>query len=197
MTDVTVTSRRSTRARQARRSTSYLTRRIIAVAVVLAVAAVAVYVATRSNEFDYRFATARTESPSGGYAFSYPPSWDLARSGTASKLVAQDDSVVVSLGQGPRGTVQAAADALVRQIQGSYTDIRVLGSQPQMIGGAQGLVVSGTGKNDAGVGLRFLAIAIQGPNGKTFAITTFTLMNANPRKVVPVLNDIVDSFRTT
>jgi hypothetical protein len=195
VTDLTIRSHPSAGARHVLPGGQHLIRRLIAVGVVLVVAAVGVYIATRSDEFDYRFATARTENVKGGYAFSYPPSWDLTRMGSASKLVAPDDTVVVSLGVGPKGGVEGAANALVVQIQGTYHGVRVLGSQPQMIGGAQALAVSGTGKNDVGVGLRFLAIALQGPGGKTFAITAFTLMNANPRRILPVLNEIVESVR--
>jgi hypothetical protein len=163
--------------------------------VALALGGATAYVVTRTQEFDYRFATARTENAVAGYAVSYPPAWDLTRSGSAIKLVSPDDSVVVSLGRGQKGSVDRAAQALVAEIRSTYHGTRVLGSEPQTIGGAPALAISGTGRNDTGVGIRFVAIAVQGPAGNTFAITAFTVMDADPDRVVPVLNEIVDSFR--
>jgi hypothetical protein len=57
--------------------------------------------------------------------------------------------------------------------------------------------VFGTGKNDKGVSVRFVAVSIQGPAGRpAFAITAFTAAGADPDRVVPTLNEIVGSFTT-
>jgi hypothetical protein len=169
--------------------------RLVAVAVALTVGGVTAYELTRAHEFGYRLATARAENASGGYAISYPPAWDLSRSGTATSLVSPDGSVVVSVGRGPKGSAKQAAEGLVMEIRKTYRGTRVLGSQPQRIGGAPALAISGTGRNEAGVGIRFVAIAVQGPDAATFTITAFTLLNADAHRVVPVLSEIVDSFR--
>ncbi|MFN2590606.1 MAG: hypothetical protein ABR518_07525 [Actinomycetota bacterium] len=153
------------------------------------------YFLTRDPGFHYRYATARTENAVGGYEFSYPPSWQLTTDGSTSKLTAPDGSVVVSLGRGPAGDMSAASARLVAQIQGEYRRVKLGARQSQLVGGAPALTVSGTGRNDAGVSLRFLAITIEGTDGTTFAITAFTVADADPKEVVPRISEVVDSFR--
>jgi hypothetical protein len=165
--------------------------------VLLTGAGVGAYFVSRSSGFHYRYATARAENVTGGYAFSYPPSWELSREKTTSKLMAPDGSVVVSLGRGASAPLQEASTILVNQIKQGYQRVKVIASKPEVVGGAPALTVSGTGRNAAGISLRFLAVTIQGPGKATFAITAFTVAGADPATVVPPLSDIVDSFRVT
>jgi hypothetical protein len=186
---------RTTRDGRARKRVAVI--RVGAILLLVAAAGVGAYFVSRSSGFHYRFATARAENTAGGYAFSYPPSWPLSRERTTSKLTAPDGTVVVSLGRGASTPLPEASTILVNQIKQGYQRVKVLGSKPEVIGGVPALTVSGTGRNTAGISLRFLAVTIQGPGQTTFAITAFTVANADPSKVVPPLSDIVDSFRVT
>lgn len=163
--------------------------------VVLAALGVGAYLAATGSTFNYTYATARTENLVGGYAFSYPPSWKLSREGSTSKVTAPDASVVVSLGRGPTGDLMQASARLVDQIEGEYRRVELTGRQAELVGGVAALTVSGTGRNDARVSLRFLATTIKGPGETTFAITAFTVANADAEDVVPRISEIVDSFR--
>jgi hypothetical protein len=169
--------------------------RLLLILLVLAGLGVGAYLAATGSSFDYTYATARTQNTVGGYAFSYPPSWGLSREGSTSKVTAPDASVVVSLGRGPTGNLMQASTRLVDQIKGEYRRVTVIGQEGQLVGGVASLAVSGTGRNDTGVSLRFLAISIQGPGDTTFAITAFTVANADANEVVPRISEIVDSFR--
>lgn len=171
--------------------------RAILLGVLLGAIGTGVYLVARDPGFHYRFATARTRNPVGGYAFSYPPSWELAREGSTSKLTAPDASVVVSLGRGPTGNLTQASARLVDRIEHEYRGVKITGRQDQFVGGTPALTVSGAGRNDAGVSLRFLAITIRGPGEVTFAITAFTSAGADADDVVPRISEIVDSFRIT
>ena len=169
--------------------------RVAAIVVVLAGAGVGAYYVSRSSGLHYTYATRRGENRPGGYSFSYPPSWRLSQEATTAKLTGPDGAVVVSLGRGPMGSIEAASASLVEEIKQGYRRVKVVASKPEIIGGAAALTVSGTGRNASGTSLRFLTVAIQGSGNRTFAITAFTVADADPSKVVPPLSEIVDSFR--
>jgi hypothetical protein len=159
--------------------------------------AAGVVLALRWDQPTARFATTSYENTAGGYAFRYPPSWTVERTRRTTKLLSKDRSVAVSFGLGASTDLAAASKALVDEIRRGYTAVSILGTEEQLIGGTPAIQVFGTGKNDNGVSVRFVAVSIQGPAGRpAFAITAFTAAGADPDRVVPTLNEIVGSFTT-
>jgi hypothetical protein len=158
-------------------------------------AAVGVALGLRWNQPDARFATTSYENTAGGYSFRHPPDWAVERDGTSTRLLSKDRSVAVSFGLAAAPDLTAASDALVAEIRRGYEDVRILGTERQLVGGLPALQVFGSGTNERGVGVRFVAISIEGPQGRpAFAITAFTAEEADPDRVVPTLNEIVASF---
>ncbi len=161
-------------------------------------AATGLVVGLRWGEPDPRFATAAHENPAGGYAFRYPPAWAVETEGTTSRLRSRNRSVAISFGLGAARGLPAASGALVKEIRRGYEDVRILGTEEQLIGGRPAIQVFGTGTNERGIQVRFVAISIEGHPGRpAFAITAFTAEGADPHKVLPTLNEIVGSFSVT
>lgn len=144
---------------------------------------------------DARFATVSHENAAGGYAFRHPPGWGIQEQGTTTRLLSRNRSVAVSFGVATARDLNAASEALVAEIRQGYRDVRILATERQMVGGLTAIQVFGTGTNDRDVGVRFVAINIEGPSGRpAFAITAFTAEGADPKTVLPTLNEIVASF---
>jgi hypothetical protein len=161
-------------------------------------AAVGVGLGLRWGEPDAQFATVSYENAAGGYSFRHPPGWGIRRQGTTTRLLSEDRSVAVSFGVASAEDLNAASEALVAEIRRRYRDVRILATERQMVGGLPAIQVFGTGTNDRGVGVRFVAISIEGPSGHpAFGITAFTAEGADPEGVLPTLNEIVASFSVT
>jgi hypothetical protein len=137
---------------------------------------------------------AKARNARGGYSLRYPDGWRVRERGTATIVRAPGDRAVVTFGIGPRGDIQEAERDLVAGIRRSYRQVRLTALQVAPIADRPAVSVAGTGRNDRGVRIRFLAATVEG-SGRNFAITMFTGSDAG--RLMPVLQGILDSFRIT
>jgi hypothetical protein len=129
----------------------------------------------------------------GGYAFRHPDRWRTEEEGTATLLRAPKGQAVVTFGLGARGAVQDAENVLLSGIRRSYRRVRLEALQVAPIAGRPAVTVAGTGVNERGVSIRFLAATVGGP-GRNHSITMFTTAGG---EAMPALQRILDSFRVT
>jgi hypothetical protein len=129
----------------------------------------------------------------GGYAFRYPQHWRVEEEGTATLLRAPQGRAVVTFGIGARGAVHDAQRVLLSGIRRSYRGVRLEALQVTPIAGRSAVTVAGTGVNERGVAIRFLAVTVGGP-GRNLSITMFTTAGG---EAMPALQGILDSFRVT
>lgn len=166
-------------------------------AVVVVVAAVAAIAAVRSGDTstadDRSPALARHVNRAGGYAFRYPRGWKVARAGSVSKVWSRGRHTLVTVGRAPAGGLLTASARLVRSIRASYRDDEILASEIQPISGERASLVSGIGTNRRGVRIRFLAITVPSAR-RNFAIVVYTAARSDPKRVLPAVESIVDSF---
>jgi hypothetical protein len=105
-----------------------------------------------------------------------------------------DHEISVSFGIAPSGSLISAAREIAQSVRGAYDEGELLAAEVQEIGGRRAVLTSGTGVNDAGIAIRFLAIAVKGPE-QNYAITVFTARDSDPAEVLPVTQEVVASFR--
>jgi hypothetical protein len=129
----------------------------------------------------------------GGYAFRYPDRWRIDEAGTVTLLRAPKGQAVVTFGIGARGAVHDTQRALLSGIERSYRRVRLEALQVAPIADRPAVTVAGTGVNERGVPIRFLAATIGGA-GRNHSITMFTAAGG---EAMPALQRILDSFRVT
>jgi hypothetical protein len=129
----------------------------------------------------------------GGYAFSYPPSWELTDEGTTSKLTSPDSTAIVSFGLGAEGGLQRASDRFVASLEGAYDDLEISGTDETAVGGHPAITVSGRATNDSGVRILIQAITIAAPSGN-YAISAFTAEDVEAA-VLSMVQEVIGSFR--
>jgi hypothetical protein len=149
---------------------------------------------TRPLERPLTLGTRLYVNAEASYEFRYPAAWNLREQGTTSRLTSPDGETVLSFGQGAEGSLDEASDRFLESFQESYEDVDLGAGQRQAIGGNPSIVVSGTGTNNAGVRIRFLAITVRGRE-QNYAIAVFTAATSDPDQVLPPVQRIVDSFR--
>ncbi len=143
---------------------------------------------------DYRFATEQHVNQRGRYLFYHPPDWEVKDEGTVSRVTSPGGETLVTFGLGPEGDLEAAETAFVTELQNQYRGVDLQALEVQQVGPNPAVSVAGTGRNNEGVRLRFLAITV-GVGGRNFSIGVFTAANSDPQKVVPPSQEIVNSFR--
>jgi hypothetical protein len=132
-----------------------------------------------------------------GYLFSYPDSWDISSSGATARLVSPDGNVVMTFGMAPLGSLEEASDQAVAKATSSFVDVElVAGEVSRTLQGLRSLVVGGNAIDATGASVQFLVIAIQGPD-ENRAITVRFSADADPLDALPVIKQIVASFRTS
>ena len=137
--------------------------------------------------------TARHTNAAAGYSFRRPAGWEVSESGTVSELIGPHHDVTISFGLGSDGGLGRSAFELTTSIQSTYDDVRVDDPQRETIAGRPAILVGGRAVNDAGVGVRFLAISLR-IEDQNYAIAVFVSDASDPVTVLPEVEDIVSSF---
>jgi hypothetical protein len=131
-----------------------------------------------------------------GYLFSYPDAWTVSDTGGTARLVPPTGDIVMTFGMAPARGLEAASAELVEEVTRPYTDVELVSSEiertPQ---GQPSLVVGGRGTDVTGEAVRFLVITIHGSDD-TRAITVRFDPGSDPLESLPVIREIVASFRT-
>lgn len=130
----------------------------------------------------------------GGFEFRHPEGWEVRNEGTATIVRTPNRRVVVAFGMAARGDLQDAERDLVATIREAYRNVTLTALQAEPIGGRRAVTIAGTGLNDRGVRIRFLAATVGGP-GRNYSITMFTAASADRAGLMPKLESILDSFR--
>lgn len=132
-----------------------------------------------------------------GYLFSYPDAWDISSFGATARLVSPDGDVVMTFGTAPLGSLEEASDQEVAKATSSYEDVELVADKvSRTLQGLRSLVVGGTAIDATGASVHFLVITIQGPD-ENRAITVRFSADADPLEALPVIQQIVASFRTS
>jgi hypothetical protein len=132
----------------------------------------------------------------GGYEFRHPEGWEARNEGSVTTVRTPTRRAVVVFGVAARGDLQDAERDLVATIRRAYRNVRLTALQAEPIGGRRAVTIGGTGVNDRGAGIRFLAATVGGP-GRNYSITMFTAAGADRAALMPKLESILDSFRVT
>lgn len=131
-----------------------------------------------------------------GYLFSYPDAWRLSDSGDTARLLSPTGDVVMTFGLAPARRLERAADQVVAKVARSYSDVElVTGEVERTTQGQPSLVVGGRATDASGADVRFLVIAIRGAD-QTRSITVRFAAGSDPLGALPVIREIVASFRT-
>ena len=133
----------------------------------------------------------------GGYLFSYPAAWTVSNSGETTHLIGPKGSVVMTFGMAPSRGLRSASERVVAGVARPYSDVDLVTSEveptPQ---GYRSLVAGGTATDAEGNAVRFLVITIRGID-QTRVITVRFDAESDPRDSLPVIREVVASFRTS
>jgi hypothetical protein len=143
----------------------------------------------------FQFATKRHINELGGYAFAYPPEWHLTEEGAVSKITSANRDVLVSFGLGPAGSLSSASERFLAILERSYEGFELDSTRSKTYGVNPGFQYKGTAVNQSGLPIRFLAVVMQGRFGN-YAIASFTAGDVGTHKYIPVLQEVLRSFRT-
>ena len=132
-----------------------------------------------------------------GYLFSYPDAWTVSQSGENTRLLNPKGDIVMMFGMAPSRALEAASDRVVAEVASSYSDVElVTGDVERTPQGQPSLVVGGRATDAAGDAVRFLVITIRGTD-ETRAITVRFTPGSDPLDSLPVIREVVASFRTS
>jgi len=132
-----------------------------------------------------------------GYLFSYPDAWTLSHSGETTRLLSPKGDIVMTFGLAPSRALEPASDRVVAKVASSYSDVElVTGEVERTPQGQPSLVVGGRATDASGAAVRFLVITIRGTD-QTRAITVRFAAGSDPLDSLPVIREIVASFRTS
>ena len=129
-----------------------------------------------------------------GYAFSYPPGWRLREKGSVSRVISPDRNASVSVGLGGKGNLQDVAIRFVGELEEAYRRVALTGFQLTLLDGEPAVSFNGSAVSDRGVGLRFQAISVAGPE-RNYSLAVFVAADASPKEVLPPIQEILNSFR--
>jgi hypothetical protein len=141
-----------------------------------------------------RLATEDHADNRAGYGFRYPPTWRLREQGSVVRVTSPRKDASVSFGLGGRGDLRAASLRFVTELQETYRRLSLTGFQLTLMDGEPAVSFTGSGRSDAGVPLRFQAISVAGPR-RNYTVVVFVADDADPGRVVPPVEAILDSFR--
>ena len=130
-----------------------------------------------------------------GYSFDYPKGWEVVEDDTRTTVKHPDRVVVVSFGVGPDGAAAQASDILVNQIIDNNENVQTSAPETQTIAGHESLVVNGTGVNQQGAGIRFLAVTVHVDDETNYSIVLFAATDGDPDDIVPPTQLILESFK--
>jgi hypothetical protein len=131
----------------------------------------------------------------GGYRIHVPAEWSVTQDDRTTNVTSPEGDTLISFGVGrTTGPLPVASTLFFQQVASNYRDVQVFPPDAKKVGPLNALVYGGLGTNKQDAKVRFLAITVEStPNN--FGITVFTEANTDPATTLPVVNQIVDSFR--
>lgn len=137
-------------------------------------------------------------SERGGYLFSYPAGWQIHQRGGIDRLVDPSGQVFMDFDVAPSGALRSASDQVVEDITARYDDVELVrGAVERTPQGLPSLVVGGRAVDPAGATVRFLVITIHDATGGNHAITVRFSADADPPDALPVIREVVASYRVS
>jgi hypothetical protein len=132
-----------------------------------------------------------------GYLFSYPTPWTITQIEGADRLVDPAGDVQITFDVAPAGPLETVSELVVEQATRDYSNVELIESSvettPQ---GLPSLVVGVSGIGPSGETVRLLVITMQGQDGNRTITVRFS-QDADPRDALPVIQQIVSSFRVS
>ncbi len=168
-------------------------RAVVAVAVTVG-AGIGVYKVAEMATPD-EIETAHFTNARAGYSFDYPTGWELVEDDTRTTIKHPDRLVVVSFGVGPEGTLADASEVLVGQIEENNESVETGSPDTQTIADHEALVVNGTGTNQQGAGIRFLAVTVHVGESTNYSIVLFAARDGDPDEIVGPTQLVLESFK--
>ena len=133
-------------------------------------------------------------SKAGRFRIGVPNGVTANRVGETVTLSTKDKSLVVTAGPFGGGSLTANSEAFVSSLKETYSKVRVLGTQPQMVDGREALATFGQALNAKKVRVRFVSVVVAA-RPRNYAINSFTRFDSDPSTILPTVNAIVNSFR--
>lgn len=131
------------------------------------------------------------------YLFSYPSAWKVIQIEGTDRLVAPAGDIEIVFGVAPSGSLETASERVVEQTTRSYANVELIeGPVETTPQGLPSLVVGVNGIGPGGEPVRFLVITVQGPDGNRTITVSFS-PDADPRRALPVIQQVVSSFRVS
>lgn len=129
----------------------------------------------------------------GGYRIDVPDGWSSTQDGRTTKVKSPEGDTLITFGLGRTGPLPVAATLFFQQVGSGYENVQIFPPEGKKIHGQQALVYGGIGTNNKKAKVRFLTITVE--NAPTnYGITVFTAAGSDPKKVLPDVNRVVDSF---
>jgi hypothetical protein len=130
----------------------------------------------------------------GNYRFEAPEGWSITQQGRTTTVTSPDQATVITLGVGRLGSLPVAGTQFFQQVASNYKNVELIPPEAKTVGTRSALVYGGVGNNAQNTKIRFLAITVEGkPNN--YAIAVFTAADSDPAKVLPPVNQVIDTFQ--
>jgi hypothetical protein len=132
----------------------------------------------------------------GHYRFDAPTGWSTTQEGRTTTVTSPDQSTVITIGLGRSGPIPVAGTLFFQEVASHYKNVQVIPPEAKQVGPRTALVYGGVGNNDKNTSIRFLAITVEN-NPSNYAIAIFTAADSDPKVVLPPVNHVVETFRST
>lgn len=140
--------------------------------------------------------TAPFVSRKGRFSLRVPVDLEIHRHGRAAEFVSPDRELVLAVSPVAGSSLRDSNRALVGSLRdGGYARFEVLHRGREVMDGRQVRTTYGRAVNDAGTGVRFVALVLEG-EAHNYAISAFTPEQSDPAEVLPRLHAMVNSFRS-
>lgn len=139
--------------------------------------------------------TGEVVNTAGGYRIEVPDGWSSTQEGRTTTVRSPEGDTVVTFGLGHPGSLEEAGSLFFQEVGRNYRKVQVFPPEAKYVGRLPALAYSGAGINKQDIPIRFLAITVQG-EPKNYAIAVYTHVDSDPQRVLPKVNEVVDSFRT-
>lgn len=130
---------------------------------------------------------------SGGYVFSYPPSWTVRETGTLTELSSADEQIAISFGLGPSGGIEPAYQDFVSLIDETYKGASVRLVRGDLVEDSLRVKVIGKATTQAGFPIWFTGRVIAPRGAQTLATLAAGPLEARDTGEKRT-NEILDSF---
>ena len=130
---------------------------------------------------------------SGGYVFSYPPSWTVRETGTLTELSSADEEIAISFGLGPPGGIEPAYEDFVSLIDETYDEASVRLVRGDYVEGNLRVKVIGKATTEAGFQIWFTGRVIAPRGDQTLATLAAGPLGSRDTGANRA-NEILDSF---